>query len=362
MVSGLSRPTLLRAAFFGFALLGGAFPLGARGSILLLGNGDRLTGTVIKETDGKLYFHSDILGDIVAPLNTVTIIENPPFSATAVEAAAGVPQPPAKPAGPEAAATSAPPSTAKILGKVPGQPVVLTPPPPAWTGKVEFGYNNAVSNDTRTVNLSLLGQAEHVAGPDDLLFKGRFLYNSSGGVASADKEDADARWRHNLSQRVFLQTDGSYDSDRIQLIRYELQQTVALGYKLFQSTRETVDVGAGVIGQYLDATGVDKGTDYLGDVFEDYTFKINRWYTFTEDLSAQDSPETRGRFGIVSDTGLPVSGSARDYAYKFHTTLQGKINPHLSLNLHYEYEFDNAILDSVNRVEQRITTTLGYGF
>jgi len=362
MGSGLLRSTALPALAAALVVISGILPIDARGAILLLSNGDRLTGTVLKEADGKLYFHSDIFGDIVASLNTVTVVENPPSSAAVVEAAAGAPQPSAKSAGSAAPATAAPPSTAKILGKVPGQPVVLTPPPPAWTGKMEFGYANAISNDTRTVNLSMLGQAEHVAGPDDLLFKGRFLYSSSGGVASADKEEGDARWRHNLSQRVFLQTDGSYDSDKIQLIRYELQQTVDLGYKLYQNPRETVDVGAGLIGQYLDAIGVDKGTDYVGNIFQDYTFKISHWYTFTENLSAQDSPETRGRFGIISATGTPVSESARDYAYKFHSTLQGKINAHLSLNLHYEYEFDNAIQNSADRVEQRITTTLGYGF
>ena len=54
-----------------------------------------------------------------------------------------------------------------------------------------------------------------------------------------------------------------------------------------------------------------------------------------------------------------MTGSERDYDYKFHTTLQGKINKHLSLNLHFEYEFDNAILDPNARGSQRITTSAG---
>ena len=41
-----------------------------------------------------------------------------------------------------------------------------------------------------------------------------------------------------------------------------------------------------------------------------------------------------------------MSGSEQDYAYKFQTTLQGQITHHLSLNLHFEYEFDNAIFDT----------------
>src|ERR1019366_7077630 len=129
----------------------------------------------------------------------------------------------------------------------------------------------------------------------------------------------------------------------------------SLGYKIFKDSRQTVDVGVGVIGQQLDATGVETGFTYLGNAFQDYVFKINDRYTFIEDASAQDSPESRALSGIVPNTDTLASGSERDYAYKFHTTLRGMINKHLSLNLHYEYEFDNAIIVPVTRVEQRIT-------
>ena len=99
-----------------------------------------------------------------------------------------------------------------------------------------------------------------------------------------------------------------------------------------------------------------------GSVFQDYTYKINGRYTLTEDFTAQYSPEERNRYGFVADTTVPLTGSERDYDYKFHTTLQGKISNHLSLNLHFEYEFDNAILDPNARGSQRVTTSLGYGF
>jgi len=229
-------------------------------------------------------------------------------------------------------------------------------------GKVEFGYDNAISNDVRTVNLTLRAETERTIGPDNLLFKGRFLYGANNGLATTDKEDGDGRWRHNLSRRVFLQTDTSYNSDKIQLVNYELQQNAGLGCTLYKDLRQTADVGAGATAQYLDATGIDRGFDYLGNFFQDYSFRINRLYKLMEDMTAQYSPETRGRYGFVPDLSVPLSGQARDYAYRFHTTLQGKINARMSLNLHYEYEFDNAILNPSDRTEQRITTTLGYGF
>ena len=81
-------------------------------------------------------------------------------------------------------------------------------------------------------------------------------------------------------------------------------------------------------------------------------------------ISAREVPLLHARLCRFDDrdSALLLTGDERDYDYKFHTSLQGKISKHLSLNLHFEYEFDNAILDPNARGSQRVTTTLGYGF
>ncbi len=374
----------------------------ARASVLVLSNGDRLTGHVVKRAGGKVYFHSDILGDIVAPENAVTIVEKPPETVS-VNALVGLPPPkPAAPGGTvtptvlqsPTASTLPPPTVAqtpavvaqtpaqlppaaiqqspvgplaplpivKVVAKQPKTPTVLTPPVTPWAGKVEFGYDNIISSDIRTVSLNLSAEAERTIREENFLIKGRFLYGSSAGIATTDEEDGDFRWRHNLSEPLFVQSESTYDSDKINFIHYQFEQNEGLGYKIFQSTRQTVDVGAGVTGEELDATGVEKGFTYLGNVFQDYVYKISGRYTLLEDISAQYSPESRVLSGVVPDTVMSAMGNERDYAYKFHTTLQGKISNHLSLNLHFEYQYDNALIVPTTRAEQRVTTTLGYGF
>jgi len=319
----------------------------AQASILVLSNGDRLTGRVIKQADGKIYFHSDVLGDIVAPASGVTI-EDRPSSPTSVNSLVGLPPPSATPK--DKAATA------------PKQPSVVKLPVTPWTGKIEFGYDNSVSNDVRTINTVFRADATRTVRTDDLLMKARFLYSLSGEAATTDQYDAEFRWRHNLSDRIFSQSDTTYDVDKIRQINYEAQENAGLGYRVVKSLHQNVDVGVGAIGQELDAVGIQQGLNYLGNLFQDYTYQINGRYTLTEDFSAQMSPEDRARSGVVTDTGVLQTGSDRDYDYKFHTSLQGKINKHLSLNLHFEYEFDNAILDPNARGSQRVTTTLGYGF
>jgi putative salt-induced outer membrane protein YdiY len=382
-------------------------PGGLRAEQLLLKNGDRLTGKVIKREDGKIYFRSDLLGDIIAPANEVTIVETPPPAAA--QSLAGLPpQPVTAPAPATApvivpAATATPPAPALAVTPAPAAAAIVAPAPGAaaaassamvavvpsrgpwwwpgwpswpwvtrplyilkpvitkWTGKVEFGYSNELST-VRTVSTSLRAQADRNVGPDEIELKGTYLYGSSSGIPTTDQDEIDFRWRHNLDERWFTQALTSYSSDKIRLINTDFEQTADLGYKLINDTRQTLDIGGGAMVQYFDATGVEGGSDYLGNAFQDYTYKINGRYTFTEDASIQYSPEDRGRNGVVADISTPINTTSQNYDYKFHATLQGKVTDHLSLNLHYDYEYDNAVLDPNSRADQHITATLGYGF
>jgi putative salt-induced outer membrane protein YdiY len=367
----------LRALFtaLAFAALLAAAPRGLLAAQqLLMKNGDRLTGTVIKREDGKIYFRSDLLGDIVAPANQVTIVELPP--PTQAQSLAGLPPQPPKEPEPSVSPSTGPTAPVAAVPSKPGpwwwagwpswpwvtRPLyILKPVISKWTGKVEFGYGNELTN-VRTVTTTVRGQADRNVGPDEVQLKALYLYGSTNSIPTTDQDELDFRWRHNLDERWFTQALTSYSSDKIRLINTDFEQTADLGYKILTDARQTLDLGAGAMVQYFDATGVDKGSDYLGNAFQDYTYKINGRYTFAEDAAVQYSPERRGRRGVVATVGTPINTQSQNYDYKFHATLQGKVTDHLSLNLHFEYEYNNAVLDPHERADQHFTTTLGYGF
>jgi Protein of unknown function, DUF481 len=365
MSSRLLRLAACAAALFVFAAAASA-------AELVFANGDRLTGKVIKREHGKITFHSDILGDLVVPANQVTVVKSPAAPVPPASLAGLPPSPP-----PPVAAPAEPAWKNWLPGWIGswwpgwignlwpgwiGQPLlVLRPVVTHWSGKIEFGYANELTT-TRSVTTTLRTQAERHIGPDDVTLKGLYLYGRSDGVPTTNQDEVDLQWRHNLNDRLFTQTLTTYSSDKIRLINDDVEQTADVGYKLFATSRQTLDVGGGLMGQYFDATGVQKGADYLGHGFQDYTYKINGQYTLLEDASVQYSPERRGRFGFLPAATTPVMGSTRNYDYKLDSTLQGKITERLSLNLHYDYEFDNAVLDPNARADQRISTTLGYGF
>jgi putative salt-induced outer membrane protein YdiY len=333
----------MRFRFTCLALLAAiaAYP-SARAAVLVLSNGDRLTGTVTKRENGKIYFHSDVLGDLVLPEGAASI--PPPASPVPVESLAGIP--PVKPA--KAAGRAAP-----------------APAAGPWAGKVEFGYDNQAT-DVRTVSTSLRTELDRSIGPDELMQKNRYLYGKTdGGAATTNQAESEFRWRHNLNSNFFTQSETTAGEDEIRRIHFDGEENAGMGYKFVFTPRQTVDVGTGLTGQYLNEGGVEKGFGYLGNVFQDFTYKIGGRYKFMEDASAMYSPEARARFAFVGDPtqAAPVEvSSAHDCEYKLHTTLEGRLTAHLSLNLHFEYEYDNVVLDPAARTEQRITSTIGYGF
>jgi putative salt-induced outer membrane protein YdiY len=330
------------------AALAAATACALNASVLVLKNGCVLSGTVIRREDGRIHFKDDIIGEVVVDESAVTAIEKGPAVPATPKVAAPAPAPA--------------PAAAVAVVKVPAVPTVTRKGILGWNGKVECGYDNTSSSDIRTVAMNARIEAEHKVKAEDYLAKTSFLYGSTDGVAATDQGDAEFRWRHNLSDRLFTQSDTTYETDRVKLIHYQVEQNAGVGYRILQNAHNTVNVGTGVTGEQLDATGVQKGFTYLGKVFQDYVLRLNDRYTLKEDASADYSPESRGLSGLVPDTVTVASGTRRDYAYQFKSSLEGRINGHFSLNLHFEYKYDNAVVVPTARAEQRVTTNLGYGF
>jgi len=304
-----------------------------RADELYLPNGDHLTGQLVRRGEGKIYFRSAFLGEI-------TVAEN---DAVVVEAAL----PAAKRSSD---GKSAAPGTAE-----------QTPQPGLWKAKVEFGFLSQ-SGRVDTQNLHLRANVERTEGRDSYRFDGRYLYLKSNGVLSADRDDLSFRWRRELSGRVFVQALTTYGRDNVKLIDYDYTQNIGMGYKLVQRAQQTVSVGSGVAAQYRSAFGIENGLTCLGQVFEDYVYKINDRLSLTQESDAQYSPASSGRFTVANGQLVPAGSEAQNYKLGFHSALQGMITKALSLNLRFEYEYDNAVLDRAARADQRVTSTLGYSF
>lgn len=345
----------IRAAccsFLCISLLASILP--AWSAELHLNNGDRITGEVVMRVDGKIHFRSPILGDLVVAETDAAVIEEPD---TPVESLAGLPPTETKPASAPTAADSrvaatpiAPPTSAPAA-----------PKPPRWKGKLEFGFTNQ-SGRTEALNMSVRTEAELKKKLNHFRANARFLYGKTGNIVSSNRRDAGFRWRHEISERIFTQSVTSYTDDRVTGIDLNLEQNGSVGYQFLLTDRHTASMGAGLTVQYRDATGVQTAVNYLGEFFQDYTYKINGRLSFSQAVNALYSPDSQARSITVGTSAKNLTEEAENYKVRFNSSLQGKMSERISLNLRYEYEYDNAINNPAARTDQRITSSVGYAF
>jgi putative salt-induced outer membrane protein YdiY len=335
-----NAPRFIGSRWLVIALFLGLSPM-IVGAELHFNNGDRLTGEVILRAEGKIHFRSPLLGDLVIAESEAVVMETPE---TPVESLAGLP-----------------PIIEQVRlrdAEIP-RPTPKTTPARKWRGKVEFGLNNQTGrNETTSINLR--GETQYTKTRNDYRLHARYLYGESFGLITSHRRDASLRWRHELSEKVFTQTNTSYFSDRVTRVDLNTEQNVGMGYKFLQGERNTASVGGGLTLQYREAAGVEKGTSVLGEFFQDYAYRINGRLTFSQDLNALFSPDPRTRTVIANLS--KISEEADNYKVRFNSTIQGKITDRISLNLRYEYEYDNAILNKDNRTDQRVSSSLGYSF
>lgn len=351
-------------------------PTSARAAQLILRNGDRITGEVISRDNGRITFRSPLLGEIsVAEVDAaINELGGTAENQAMAESLAGLP--PQQPSSPqpasEAAAKKPEPLTAPSTGNVaksPAAPPAKTPAPtvaqtqqkaappsakpgrPPWKGKIEFGFKQQSGRSDR-LDFDIRADAERKLGLNSYRANTRVIYGKLNGRVNTDRHEATFRWRHDFSKTVFSQALTTYYSDEVKLIEHNYEQNVGFGYRLLDRNAHIVNAGLGLTGQYRENAGSSTTEGYvLGEFFEDYTFKINGRFTLLQDFLAQWSSKAPS-----------ANADIQNYKIKFNAALQGRVTNRLSMNLRFEYEFDNAITNRSARVDQRISSSLGYAF
>ena len=317
---------------------------------LRFANGDRLTGEVIEQVNDQIRFRSPVFGVIVVPADQVTVAHLPD---TPVESLAGLPPTQtavvtSQAAPPSPLSTGTPRPT---VVNAPAQAAAAKPDPSRWKGKLEFGFKQQ-SGSNETLEFSLRMEADRKLARNQYRTTGRMLYGEKNANRSADRYDATFRWRRDFNNHLFSQSLTTYFSDRIKSIDASYEQNVGVGYRVLNRDRHIINAGVGATAQYRQAAGADTNVQLLGEFFEDYTYRISGRFTLTQNTQLQWSDEK---------TGTALSGR-QNYKVQFDTALQGKFTDQLSLNLRFEHEFDNAVVNRNARTDQRITSSLGYAF
>lgn len=312
----------------------------AANTVLCLNNGDRISGELLRRAEGRIFFRSPFLGDISVAESDATIAMEPD---TPVESLAGIPlvTPPAR------STTNTPTPSSEKLSEVAKKESSARKE--NWRMKIEFGFFQQSGRRDLTTFSSRF-DAERKKGGNDTKFSSRMLYGEQDGKTSSERYDASFRYRREVSKRAFAQSLSSYSTDRVKKIDLNFEENLGAGFHLIKKAEHAVNAGLGATVRIREANGIKEETSILGEFFQDYTYRLNGRLSFLQDTNVLYSPR-------------PTSNGESDvnnYRFRFNSALQGKVSERVSLNLRYEYEYDNAVPFGGEKRDQRITSSVGY--
>ena len=318
----------------------------ARASILQLANGDRLQGRLLAREAGSIRWESPILGILTVAESQGTVLpDSPALAPTPPQATtgAGIAKPLAAPATQQAAAAKS--STAK----------------PPWKTTIESGFTLQSGRSDRA-DINLRAESTYQRRRNTFRSQVKYLYSKADGSVTTDRTEAAFRWRRELDQRWFGQTDTSYYSSKVKGIDHNIEQNIGLGYRLIKTDRTQASIGAGFTGQYRQIADADTGKSLFGEIFQDFAIKLTPRLDLGEDFTVLYSPSSRSIRILDNGSVQIIDTDVTNYKHTLNAFLRGKLTDTLSLALRYEYEFDNTYVSASEKGDQRITTTLGYTF
>jgi len=347
----------------GAALLAGTPVMHA--DTLVLKNGERLKGAVVRVEGTQVVFKSQVLGEVRLPRSQVSVwpesfvlgaaesvaleSQQPSAEVTAPAPAPAAPAPTQPAPEQEPAAVPSKPWWSRI--GAPGWWVWWTEHRPLreWKTSLNLGYKLTEARDDRT-DLNLRFETTRRTERGEYRVTGRYdfadITNANGNTYTAtDRMQAGVRLRRDLSSRYFVQANSRYLADAVARIDRELEQSIGLGWRLLDSPKLRATVTPSATIQNQELAGQLSRWEYHAKVFQDFRFRINDRFTFYEEADFSMSPENQ-----------------RDYQASFNARLEAKLTTTVAADMRYELELDNTITSTTERTQSRVLFTLGLRF
>lgn len=314
---------------------------GLMADTLIFANGDRLTGQFLKEENNIIYFQSDILGEIEVAKDTATleIAEEP------TPAPAPTPLPVVEPEPPPTKQTKSQTLT-KFIAIL--SSVESLYPLQKWQSSLSLGYT-LQNGELDSRDLALRFESKRETDKNNLRLNFRYDYGLQikDGVKSisTDRNSAGLRWRYNLSDKLFTQTNSRYLKDQVKDIDLEFQQSGGVGWRFLDRERTKASITPSVTYRAQNIRGVENESEFLTTMFQDFTFDINSRVSFAEEFDFSVNP---------SDTSV--------FTYDILTKLEVELTQKIKLDFRWEYDFDNQLAAGIDREQQKVIFGLGYKF
>ena len=324
---------------------------------LIFKNGDRLTGTLVGQTETHVVMAHPHLGEVEIAKSALQTL---PASLQAIppenDAASPDPDPAAGPDLPSTGQTPSPeinekkakvndkevmPLFARLLSRDLVQILVK------MNASIGLAYDVQKSRKDHE-DMRFYFNSRWKNGQSNFRFDTDYRFGKVNEEISEDRFQADLRFRRNKPGNLFTQTRSRYRTDGIREIDHFFEQHLGVGWQWFASPRLKLVGGPEMAVHFRDLDVSNEelgGWSYLGSFFQDSEFQISDVYQLDQEAHAYVDPEDRENWG-----------------YTLEMMLTGKISQGFSLRLGYEYNYDNQVPQRVPQEEISFLSSLMYTF
>lgn len=317
---------LMRVCALAIALMG---LCGGHADTLVLENGDRLHGTLVSQDAEEIVFESPVLGRLVVPAER-GFIESGPAEGVVMEA-----------------------DDVDTPELVEADTDVFEPEPSLqnfWNFALPDGWRAelavGLSKEDATVSSSEVNLDSRVdwerTERNRFKWEGYYDYRTRNRQKSTDQWGASQDVRQDFNERWFVRSKTSNDTDLIKEIKWDVQQTIGIGYKLFnlESVRLNIVPGIGV--RHLEQPDPPGNQSYFtANFYQDFEYILNEHLKLFQD------------FNYVSEFR-----ESDNYTYVLTAGAETKMNDHLRLRLSYLYDFDNRVARNVDKSQSEINAQM----
>lgn len=329
---------------------------------LVFNNGDRLTGKISKEEMGKIFFHSDLLGDMKIDASKVSLItrsempavaevEEQTVTETSIDHRSKLSEAGEAPVKSETKSAKTKKTSIKSsLLRFPGIGFLVEHRPlNKWDSdlKAGFGWKRG---ERDKVDITMRFVSIYEREKSHYKLNARYTYGFQKGKdgvkeKSSDRYEASLRYRYTRSERVFFQANSRYLKDLIKNINGEFKQSLGLGWKYLNGEKMQASITPSLTGQYQQIANVGKGWDFLATLFQDFEYKLSDKFTFREETVFSVDP-----------------GNTHLFTIDFLAKIEARISTTSNVDLRWEIDFDNNVAPGVNKLQERILLAFGYKF
>jgi len=321
--------------------------------VLVLNNGDRMTGKVVTFADGSVTFNADMVGDVAVPLENISNLTTAgPVTLVTKNGESYSRRIAGLQDGSITMAGDGPnlaPLPLASLGMINPPPK----PPAAWTGSVNLGaYLFTGNTERRGVNSAASAQRRTKIDRISASAAWDYAEDRDASVTASPWNLSQRRLTGGLQYDYFL-SDASY---------------VYLNTRLTGDTQADIQlrstVGAGYGHQWVEredlAFNTEVGVSYVSENYRSATptaeyLAIRVAYNLMVQLS-------EGLLLLQDVEAFPSTENSRDVLAKANTRLQMSLTESMFAELKWELDYDNTPSPGLDRLDHRIFATLGWTF